>query len=275
MKIHFTLIAFFICSLANSQEDTIIYYNTLDSVVDDINLAIRYEQVIKKRRNYKICNFKLQKEKWKKEVCKTIKEVDKDLYSISTNKSFWESYKRVILKKIDSTFLVSNYINDKLIEQGYCTNIFPLVKTGEWLTYSPDGYLLSQDTYVNNYQKNNIRYQKDGILDISNAFNLAEEMPQFNGKDYNTFRRAISENLNYPTFAAENHISGIVLIQFVIMENGKLEGLKIIKSVHPLLDEEAIRTINKIKHNWTPGYTEGKPVRVLFTFPIVFLVKNY
>ncbi len=135
--------------------------------------------------------------------------------------------------------------------------------------------MLSQDTYVNNYQKKNIRYKKDGSLDISNAFNLAEEMPQFNGKDYNTFRSAISENLNYPIFAAENHISGKVLIQFVIMENGKLEGLKVIKSVHPLLDEEAIRTINKIKHNWTPGYTDGKPVRVLFTFPIVFLVKNY
>ena len=82
----------------------------------------------------------------------------------------------------------------------------------------------------------------------------------------------ILNNVNYPTKAKELEIEGKVYIQISINELGEVSYQKVIKSIHPSLDNEAIRVV-KLMPNWKPGINEGLVVKSTFTIPINFKLK--
>ena len=47
---------------------------------------------------------------------------------------------------------------------------------------------------------------------------------------------------------------------------------RLLQGVHPSLDEEAVRVI-KSSPAWTPGTQRGRPVRVIYVFPVVFKLR--
>ena len=105
------------------------------------------------------------------------------------------------------------------------------------------------------------------------VFYIVEDMPTFNGGDPATeFRKYIAQNLRYPEIAAENGISGRVIVQFAVNKTGSVVDAKIVRSIDPALDKEAIRVVMS-SPKWTPGKQRGKAVKVLFTFPINFVLQ--
>jgi protein TonB len=105
------------------------------------------------------------------------------------------------------------------------------------------------------------------------VFYVVEDMPTFNGGDPATeFRKYIFQNLRYPDIAAENGISGRVIVQFAINSKGKLVDAVVVVPVDPALDKEALRVVLS-SPPWTPGKQRGKPVKVLYTFPINFVLQ--
>jgi protein TonB len=104
------------------------------------------------------------------------------------------------------------------------------------------------------------------------AFIIVEDMPKFQGGDQNTFRSWIQSNLKYPEIAAENGISGRVFVNFVVNKNGEVVDAKVVRGVDPSLDQEALRVVRS-SPRWEPGKQRGKPVKVQFTFPIVFVLQ--
>ncbi len=104
-------------------------------------------------------------------------------------------------------------------------------------------------------------------------FYIVEDMPTFNGGDPAIeFRKYIGQNLEYPEIAAENGISGRVIVQFAVNSRGKVVDAVVVRSVDPALDKEAIRVV-MASPPWTPGKQRGKAVKVLFTFPINFVLQ--
>jgi protein TonB len=104
------------------------------------------------------------------------------------------------------------------------------------------------------------------------VFIIVEDMPQFQGGDQNSFRKWIQDNLRYPEIAAENGISGKVFIQFAVNSKGQVVDVKVMRGVDPALDKEALRVVTS-SPKWEPGKQRGKPVKVQFTFPIVFVLQ--
>ena len=105
------------------------------------------------------------------------------------------------------------------------------------------------------------------------TFYIVEDMPLFNGGDPATqFRKYIQENLKYPQIAAENGISGRVIVQFVVDSRGKVTDAVVVAPVDPALDKEALRVVLS-SPAWTPGKQRGKPVKVFYTFPIMFVLQ--
>jgi len=103
------------------------------------------------------------------------------------------------------------------------------------------------------------------------VFLVVEDMPKFNGGDpVIEFRKFIFRNLRFPETAAAKGISGRVVIQFAINSQGKLVDAVIVESVDEALDKEAIRVVMS-SPPWTPGKQRGKPVKVLYFFPINFM----
>lgn len=103
-------------------------------------------------------------------------------------------------------------------------------------------------------------------------FVIVEDMPGFGGGDSNKFREYIQKNLKYPDIAAENGIQGRVFVSFVVEPNGEVSNVRVVRGVDPSLDREAVRVVES-SPKWTPGKQRGKPVRVSFTFPIIFVLQ--
>ena len=51
--------------------------------------------------------------------------------------------------------------------------------------------------------------------------------------------------------------------------SGLVDNVKVMKSVHPLLDAEAIRVVSTMP-KWEPGQQGGQAIAVEYTLPIVF-----
>ena len=110
-------------------------------------------------------------------------------------------------------------------------------------------------------------------FDDEEVFYIVEDMPTFNGGEPAVeFRKYIAQNLRYPDIAAENGISGRVIVQFAVSNVGKVVDAKVVAGVDPALDKEAMRVV-MTSPSWTPGKQRGKAVKVLFTFPINFVLQ--
>ena len=110
-------------------------------------------------------------------------------------------------------------------------------------------------------------------IEEEEVFYIVEDMPTFNGGDPATeFRKYIAQNLRYPEIAAENGISGRVIVQFAVNRTGQVVDAVVVRSVDPALDKEALRVVMS-SPKWTPGKQRGKAVKVLFTFPINFVLQ--
>ncbi|MCK9412075.1 MAG: TonB family protein [Prolixibacteraceae bacterium] len=100
------------------------------------------------------------------------------------------------------------------------------------------------------------------------VFVIVEEMPEFPGGEA-ALRKFIAETIIYPVEAKEKGILGKVFVTFVISNTGKVERAKIARSVHPLLDTEALRVVALLP-DWKPGKQRGVAVNVSYTIPISF-----
>ena len=102
----------------------------------------------------------------------------------------------------------------------------------------------------------------------STVYDMVEQAPAFPGGPQ-AMMQFIKDNLKYPQIAKENGIQGRVILQFVVDETGKVTDPKVIRSIDPSLDTEAIRLVLSMPR-WIPGVQDGKAVAVKYTFPVMF-----
>ena len=102
-------------------------------------------------------------------------------------------------------------------------------------------------------------------------FQLIDVKPTFQGGDANAFSSWVMQRLVYPDSAKKNKVQGRVTLQFTIATDGQVENVKVLRGADPALDAEAVRVVSS-SPKWTPGMVDGKPVRVTYTFPIIFQI---
>ncbi len=108
--------------------------------------------------------------------------------------------------------------------------------------------------------------QEEG--DEGEVFEIVEQNPMFPGGN-EALMKWLGKNLKYPASAQENGIQGRVLVQFVVNKDGSIVEPKVLRSVDPALDKEALRVVSAMP-KWQPGKQRGKTVRVRFTLPVTF-----
>lgn len=102
------------------------------------------------------------------------------------------------------------------------------------------------------------------------VYNVVEVMPTYPGGEQ-ALLACIAKNLKYPKSARRNEIQGIVVVRFVVLEDGKIGEVIIQKGLDPECDDAAKQAIKKLKR-FTPGKMQGKPVKVWFTCPVKFAI---
>jgi len=100
------------------------------------------------------------------------------------------------------------------------------------------------------------------------VFDVVEQMPSFPGGDAELMK-FLHDHMKYPVVAEENGIQGRVICTFVVERDGSITDVKVIKSVDPSLDKEAIRVLKSMP-KWIPGKQNGSAVRVKYTVPVTF-----
>ena len=100
------------------------------------------------------------------------------------------------------------------------------------------------------------------------AFDVVEQMPEYPGGP-KALMEFLNNNVQYPAEAEKAGIQGRVIATFVVEKDGSISNAKVVKSVDPLLDAEALRVIGAMP-NWKPGMQNGKVVRVKYTVPLSF-----
>jgi protein TonB len=169
----------------------------------------------------------------------------------------------------------SNY--PKFIKNGLATRFHNTGKIKSEIEYQNNNYHGKLKTYYDNGQLKRDENYLDGKLIDSRCYTL-------NGKDTtnypyevaarypggeNALMRYISTNIKYPNKARKKGIEGVVYIKFIVNNLGEIEKCKIIKSVDPLLDNEAIRVVSEMG-KWIPAEMDGEKNSMSFTLPIKF-----
>jgi TonB family protein len=93
-------------------------------------------------------------------------------------------------------------------------------------------------------------------------------MPLYPGGNA-ALKETIVKNLKYPDAAIKAGISGSVLVNFTIDQNGKVQNIKVMQGLSPECDAEAIRLTGLLK-GWEPGKRQGKPVNITVAMPVEF-----
>lgn len=102
-------------------------------------------------------------------------------------------------------------------------------------------------------------------------FDVVEQMPSFPGGATALFDY-LSENIKYPEDCEETCVQGRVIVTFVVEKDGSITEAKVVKSVYPSLDEEALRAVKGMP-KWIPGVQNGERVRTKYTIPVTFKLK--
>lgn len=103
-------------------------------------------------------------------------------------------------------------------------------------------------------------------------FIIVQEPPSFPG-GLPALYEYVYNNIEYPSEAIRNNLQGRVTLKFVVDSDGSVNRIEVMKSVDPLLDQEAMRVVG-ILPRFNPGKQGGVPVPVWFTLPVLFKIDN-
>lgn len=145
--------------------------------------------------------------------------------------------------------------------------------------YSGEKVRMQRYCYHLNGQPERIELLEDDELIESICFNDKgqeipyvpyQEMPEFPGGE-SGLQNFLSRTLRYPLQAEKRGVQGRVYVKFIVDDQGRVSNAEVLRSVHPDLDEEALRVVNKMPV-WKPGKRKGVPVRVSYTVPMGFIL---
>jgi len=127
-----------------------------------------------------------------------------------------------------------------------------------------------QSSEVTVTDKNATTKKQAEIRDDSTPYYTVNEIPVYlDGKK--ELPNYVSRKAKYPPEARKDKAQGIVFVQFIVEKNGSVSNPQVIQSVHPKLDEEALRVVGTLK-GFTPGKQNGEAVRCYYQIPVPFVL---
>lgn len=125
----------------------------------------------------------------------------------------------------------------------------------------------------------------NSMIGDTNVYSKAEEMPIL--KDCSSQPKEEQDNctqsamikyvygsLEYPKVAKNNSIEGLVVVQFVVNKEGKMDRIKLLRDIGGGCGQAAVAAVQKLADDenmkWEAGIQKGKKVNVQFSFPFRF-----
>ncbi|ADB41345.1 energy transducer TonB [Spirosoma linguale] len=100
------------------------------------------------------------------------------------------------------------------------------------------------------------------------VFTVVEVPPSFPGGNAR-LSSYLQENLRYPEAAIKAKVQGKVFVSFLVMKEGTIRDVTILKGYSYGINEEAIRLIQAMP-TWVPGKQAGHAVNVKYNLVVPF-----
>lgn len=111
-------------------------------------------------------------------------------------------------------------------------------------------------------------HKESESVDPEKVYDVVEQMPEFPGGPAALYETLV-KSIQYPEEARIKGAQGRAIVTFVVEKDGSISNARMVKSVDPSLDAEALRVVNSMP-KWNPGKQNGEPVRVKYTTPVRF-----
>lgn len=100
------------------------------------------------------------------------------------------------------------------------------------------------------------------------VFDVVDELPAPPG-GVDGWMKHVGQNLKYPEAAKNAKTEGMVVLTFIVKEDGTISDVEILRGIGSGCDEESKRVV-EISPKWTPGKIDGKAVNTRMRLPINF-----
>lgn len=223
------------------------------------------------RKKIKIRTYEKKQFKWNAIDEEEVERInDSTICVIKNQRSIKIKYTRVLTPSDDSCFYYKQYCeNGKLFSEGKTRYKLVLFHEGERKEYYENGQIRSFETYNHNELVSNTAYNEDGTLYAHDAFIKVDKPAQYPGGESAMIKYFLM-NMEYPEDAKAKGISGKIFVEFIVNEEGRVEGVRLVKGGYPSLNAEALRVIRSMTEKWTPAERNGKVVKQRFQVPLNF-----
>lgn len=139
-----------------------------------------------------------------------------------------------------------------------------------WKFYNNQNELIQTYNFENNFLTNEGSLKGEKIETGNGRFKgllFTDRQPTFenSSKGINDF---IKNNFNYSEIRKETDAKGKIYVSAVLLENGELIELKILRGINEILDNEAMRIVKLMKGKWNPAEFEGEKLTKKIVIPI-------
>lgn len=191
-----------------------------------------------------------------------------------TDNSSYDYYR--IAERENNLFFVKDYYKSNQLQmKGVFKSLDPEIKQGNFVWYFPNGKVSKKSYFENNIIKKTKIWNKNGELInvnrsvfwadayITGTFKEMDSKPTFPSGEIE-MNKFIYDNLKYPEEMSGQKITGSVTLKFTVSIKGEITNIKVRKTLHPTLDNEAIRVL-KMMPRWQPARQNNHFVKMQAT----------
>ena len=272
-RVAFIFTFLFLSISAFSQKETVIYFGANGRLTTLKHAEIMLKISEKSASTTMVQSLKLEDAKWEKEYLDKYKKQNDTTYLIkSCSATEAKTLIRIFIPQPDGSFAFKDIYKGQLVRSGHSKTKIPLTLHGQVTEFYSNGQKKSVSEYANNELVSNQNWNGDGSKYIDNIFYSTDVEPTFiPGND--VLRQHFLKAFNDAGIDVST-IAGSIVIGFVVMEDGVIDGIKVLKGLAPNINSIAGESFLSLKGKWTPAKLNNQNVRFFQVFPINFLSKQ-
>lgn len=257
-----------------SQTDTTLYFGVNGKISDSSAWEIKKEIKVRSNKRIRVKTIKSGEENKNVIYVERIKRVDKSTFKINVKGNvFSNAIIRKFEEENEGIFVFSDFQDGILKRTGTTLRKFPLLLEGQVEEFYENGNKKSLSVYKNNELISNKNWLKNGEPYIDNIFYSVDKEPLFNDGMGRLHQHILKTFSNSGLDLSQ--VSGMIKVGFVVLENGRIDGIRIEEGMNNTLDNLVLSAFKTLMGEWTPAELNGEKVRCFQLFPINFIYRDY
>ncbi|WP_372948994.1 energy transducer TonB [Mariniphaga sp.] len=275
MKYLAHILFFFLPLFLSGQNDTVLFFGPNGKMNSGENPVLKKEIKYRGKNRVRINTEKLADDgSWTFLFTERVRRKSTELFHIRIKgQEFSEQIERRFEPQSDGTQIFTDLQNDQIKRTGLTQSKIPLIFHGKLTEYYPNGNVKSISVYENNELISNQNWKENGDNYIDNIFYSVEREPRFLRGT-----QALHQHVLKTFKESEVDLSqmeGRLVVGFVVMENGEIDGIRIERGLGLDLNNLALTAFHTLRGEWQPAMLNGESVRFYQLFPINFIYRKF